>query len=79
MKRRKFSMNAYAWRANYTVLDKSRKQIIKDLEIQPEFYTYIDSAKKRIQELVNELGQDQDAADRFLEFLEEEYEYKEIP
>lgn len=72
-------MNAYAWRANYTVLDKSRKQIIKDLEIQPEFYTYIDSAKKRIQELVNELGQDQDAADRFLEFLEEEYEYKEIP
>jgi hypothetical protein len=68
----------YTWIANYTVLDKSRAQIIKDLEIQPEFYPYIDVAKKRIQELVDSLGQDQDAADRFLEFLEEEYEYVEI-
>lgn len=71
-------MNDYAWIANYTVLGKSRKQIIKDPEIQPEFYPYIDAAKKRIQELVDTLGRDQDAADRFLEFLEEEYEYEKI-
>lgn len=71
-------MNDYTWLAKYTVLDKSRKQIIKDLEIQPEFYPYVDVAKKRIQELVDSLGRNQDAADRFLEFLEEEYEYVEI-
>lgn len=71
-------MNDYTWIANYTVLDKSKAQIIKDLKIEPDFHPYIDAAKNRIQELVDLLGRDQDAADRFLEFLEEEYEYIEI-
>ncbi|MGM0879084.1 MAG: hypothetical protein ACQEWV_31710 [Bacillota bacterium] len=72
-------MEDYTWIETYTVLDKTNEQIIKDLEIQLDFIPYIDSAKKRIQVLVYTLGPNQDASDRFLEFLEEEYEYGKIP
>ncbi|MGM0879027.1 MAG: hypothetical protein ACQEWV_31375 [Bacillota bacterium] len=72
-------MGDYTWIETYTVLDKTNEQIIRDLEIQLDFIPYIDLAKKRIQVLVYSLGPNQDSADRFLEFLEEEYEYGEIP
>ena len=71
-------MKDSAWLEKYTILDKAREQLIKDLEIQPRFHPYMDAAKKRMQALVNKLGLEQDAGDRFLDFLEEEYEYVEV-
>ncbi|MCM2532282.1 hypothetical protein NDK43_07635 [Neobacillus pocheonensis] len=61
----------------YTVLDKPNEQIIKDLGIQSKFHPYVDAAKKRMQSLVEKWGPHHDVADRFLEFLEDEYEYVE--
>lgn len=71
-------MRDYTWLEKYTVLDKTNEQIIKDLEIQPEFHPYMEAAKKRMQAFVNKLGPEQDAGDRFLDFLEDEYEYAEV-
>ncbi|NRD81064.1 hypothetical protein HPT25_27615 [Bacillus sp. BRMEA1] len=70
-------MQDYLWLEKYTVLDKSNEKIIKELGIQPWFHPYFDVAKNRIQKLVNRYGTHQDAADTFLDFLEEEYEYIE--
>ncbi|PLR66153.1 hypothetical protein H4O14_10675 [Bacillus sp. PAMC26568] len=69
-------MSENSWTRKYTVLDKTREQLIKDLEIQPGFYPYIDAAKKRIQDTAK-FGPVHDAADQFLLFLIEEFELAE--
>lgn len=66
-------MSENSWTRNYTVLDKTREQLIKDLEIQPGFYPCIDAAKKRIQDTAK-FGAVHDTADQFLLFLNEEFE-----
>ncbi|MDN4075487.1 MULTISPECIES: hypothetical protein [Fictibacillus] len=62
---------------DYTVLDKSNEQIIQDLRIQQKFHPFMDAAKLRIQKLVDRMGPHQDAADRFLDYLEDEYDGEE--
>jgi hypothetical protein len=68
----KVDMSENLWTRKYTVLDKTREQLIKDLEIQAVYYPYIDTAKQRIQD-TGKYGPVHDAADRFLHYLEEEY------
>ncbi|MDQ0859115.1 hypothetical protein [Bacillus sp. V2I10] len=64
-------MSENLWTRKYTVLDKTREQLIKDLEIQAAYYPYIDAAKQRIQD-TGKYGPVHDAADLFLQYLEEE-------
>jgi hypothetical protein len=68
----KVVMSENLWTRKYTVLDKTREQLIKDLEIQAAYYPFIDAAKQRIQD-TGKHGPVHDAADRFLQYLEEEY------
>lgn len=68
----KVVMSENLWIRKYTVLDKTREQLIKDLEIQAAYYPFIDAAKQRIQD-TGKYGPVHDAADRFLQYLEEEY------
>ncbi|MCQ6267824.1 hypothetical protein M1K46_19540 [Fictibacillus sp. WQ 8-8] len=60
--------------AHYSVLDKTNEQLIKDLGIQEKFHPFMYAAKIRIQKLVDTMGPHQDAADRFLDYLEDEYD-----
>ncbi|KEZ50448.1 MULTISPECIES: hypothetical protein [Metabacillus] len=64
-------MHENVWIKKYTVLDKTREQLIQDLEIPASYFPYIDAAKLRIQETGNN-GPVHDAGDQFLEFLKEE-------
>ncbi|MEK3808577.1 hypothetical protein [Metabacillus sp. SLBN-84] len=65
-------MNENLWIKKYTVLDKTREQLIQDLEIPASYFPYIDAAKLRIQETGNN-GPVYDAGDQFLQFLKDEY------